>query len=218
MRRNPGLDVSKSPLAVPAKTREPADGISRRRLARRRRGSAPGGDRRWLAPPLSSFGFRCLKFLDVSSLEPERSDRRLLSGARSAAPAAGPAVGTAPLRRPGGRDAGHAGFAARDLRRGRPGAGRPPAPTASTRPRSCATSTTARPAAWPAAASCANGRSSPRTARSKSRPGSSTRPGPTTAASPARPCAPARASGCGSASSTPPNIRTRCTSTASTRR
>ena len=49
---------------------------------------------------------------------------------------------------------GHAAFA------GRP-RGRPRAPTASTRPRSCATSTTARPGAWPAAGCCASGSSSP---------------------------------------------------------
>ena len=66
------------------------------------------------------------------------------------------------------------------------------------------------------AAACASGRSSRRTARSRSRPGSSTPPGPTTGACPAPRCAPARASGCGSASSTGRSTRTRCTSTAST--
>ncbi len=45
------------------------------------------------------------------------------------------------------------------------------APTASTRPRSCATSTTARRGGWQAAGSCASGSSSRPTRRSRSRPG-----------------------------------------------
>ena len=63
-------------------------------------------------------------------------------------------------------------------------------PTASTPPRSCATSNGAAPRGWRAAASCASGSWSLWTGRSRSRPASSSRPGPTTGASRPRRFAP----------------------------
>ena len=81
----------------------------------------------------------------------------------------GGAGGRRAPRTPAHRGSGHLGAVGRV----------DPRATASTRRRSCATSTRA----WSAAA-CASGRSSPRTARSRWRPASSTRPGPTTAACP----------------------------------
>ena len=57
-------------------------------------------------------------------------------------------------------------------------------PTASTRPRSCATSTTARTRRLPSGRVLREWELSPATRRSRSRPGSSSRPGRTTAASP----------------------------------
>ena len=86
------------------------------------------------------------------SAAPRRSPPRRRSGSAGCSPARGAAA-----RRARGRAAARDGprrprrLRPRHLRHGR--ARSTTAPTASTRPSSCATSTTARPAAWPAAAS-----------------------------------------------------------------
>ena len=91
-------------------------------------------------------------------------------------------------------------------------------PTASTRPRSCATSTTGGRDGWPSGRVLREWTMRRRRQEIEVAPGSPvSRPGPTTAACRGRRFAAARASACGSASSTAPSTRTRCTSTACTR-